>query len=261
MNENTSASQDRRFEGNMFLYQQPEALTALEHGKLGLSRIERPFDFVKSVKAMPIAVTEVVSAQKHFPIVFSDLENPVLLAALGIDDHNLFLDADGNWEPYSYVPAYIRCHPLALATNAEGQSIGVVDRAADSVREEPELPFFDGDDLTAETRDRLQRCAELTAEMQRTRVFCERLKELELLTMRQVTHKTARSGDEKVIASFVAVDPDRLKDLDGDVLHGLHKDGWLPAIYAHVFSSENWHYLMQRKTRIESAGSGESSRT
>ena len=52
-------------------------------------------------------------------------------------------------------------------------------------------------------------------------------------------------GEEEV-ATVVAVNVERLKDLDKDTLHSLHTEGWLPAIYAHLFSAENWTRLMYR---------------
>jgi hypothetical protein len=84
MSEKSFVSPGINFEGSMYLYQQPELLTQDEHGSLGLSQVDRPFDFAKGVQAIPIAITEVKAIQRHYPIVFSDFENPALLAVLGI---------------------------------------------------------------------------------------------------------------------------------------------------------------------------------
>lgn len=251
MNENVSTAPISPFETSMYLYEQPELLTSHHHGKLGLSRVERPFDFTRSVQAIPIAITEVRHAQKHYPIVFSDLENPALLAVLGIGNENLFLDADGNWDIYSYIPAYIRCHPFALATDPSGHSVGVIDRAAACVSDSPELPFFAGKHLIAEIQARLNICAEFTAHREHTKVFCDRVKDLGLLGPQQVTHQAATSEDKKVLASFYSVETDRLKALDNDALQAIHSDGSLAAIYGHLFSQDNWQNLMTRKERRE----------
>jgi hypothetical protein len=251
MSENLSVSPDIQFEGNMYLFQQPELLTNDKHGGLGLSRVDRPFDFAKAVKAIPIAVTELKAVQRHYPIVFSDLENPALLAVLGIDDENLFVDSNGNWESDLYIPAYIRCHPFALATNENGQSVGVIDRAAPGVSEQPELPFFDGESVTAEIQARLNVCAEFTAQRQHTVAFCKRLKAIGMLAGQQVSHKAAPDEDEKVLATFVSVEPGLLQAIDKDTLQELHTNGWLSAIYAQIFSLENWHSLIARHGRRE----------
>ena len=101
-------------EGKLFLYEQPEVLSFEAHDGLGLTPQDAPFAFVRDIRAVPLTMTEFQTAQKHYPIVFSNLENPVPLAIVGIlEDRNLFVGDDGKWHPYAYVPAYLRCHPFA----------------------------------------------------------------------------------------------------------------------------------------------------
>ena len=71
-------------DGNMFLYKRPVLLNLEEHGKLGLQKRPNPFEFVKTVKAIPIVAAEFSSVQKHYPIVFSNLDNPAALAIVGL---------------------------------------------------------------------------------------------------------------------------------------------------------------------------------
>ncbi len=89
----------RPVEGKMFLYEQPELLTSADHGALGIKTVERPFDFVKSVRAAPLVSVEFSSAQKHYPIVFTDSEVPTPVAMLGVvADVNLLVDEKlGAW--------------------------------------------------------------------------------------------------------------------------------------------------------------------
>lgn len=70
--------------GQKFLYQQPEVLTLEDHGSLGITPNERPFDFVKDERAIPLTMVEISSAQRHYPIIFSNLEDPVPMAVLGL---------------------------------------------------------------------------------------------------------------------------------------------------------------------------------
>jgi len=63
--------------GKKFLYKQPEILTYESHGKLGITPSEQPFDFVKNERAIPLTMVEISSAQRHYPIVFSNVDNPV----------------------------------------------------------------------------------------------------------------------------------------------------------------------------------------
>lgn len=238
---------EQPFEGRMFLYERPELLTRADHGALGLSPVERPFDFVKSARAVPLVTIEFASAQKHYPIVFSDSEAPAPLAMLGVvDDVNLFVDEAGKWEAGLYVPYYIRCHPFTFAKGPNDQLAVVIDRAAAAISEHPEEPFFDGDKLSASIQRRVDFCARYGAERQRTTDFGARLKELDLLTGQELKHR-ASGGEERSIGTYAAVDVEKLGKLDSETLAELHANGSLSAIYAHVFSLENWNRMLDRR--------------
>ncbi len=241
----------------MYLYSQPELLTPENHGSLGLLRSEGPFGFAKAVRVIPIAVSETNSAEKHYPVVFSDNDEPAMLAVLGIEDINLFVDVNGNWEVNRYVPAYFRCHPFALASSADDRLAVVIDRASESISDKPDIPFYDGDKLSPQIQERVDFCVQFTAHRKQTQIFCDRIKELDLLVPQQITRRTKGETRERSLASFAAVDPEKLKELDADVVKELNDNGMLAAIHAHLSSMENWHYLIARHdTRHDSGEDG-----
>lgn len=253
MTETASSAAGRPVEGRMFLYEQPELLTKADHAHLGLSSVERPYDFVKSLRAVPLVSVEFGSAQKDYPIVFSDTEIPAPLAILGVvEDVNLFVDDSGNWARRCYVPFYLRCHPIGFAKGSNDQLAVVIDRAARSVSDRPEEPFFDGDKLSEKMQRRVDFCARYNAERERTRTFGARLKELGLFTGQQVKHQA--EGEERPLGTYAAVDVEKLGKLDTEALRELHADGSLSAIYAHVFSLENWGKLLDRRAARRSPG-------
>ena len=55
---------------------------------------------------------------------------------------NLFVDDNGRWEKSAYVPGYMRCHPLALAPQADGRVAVVIDAAASCVSDGSGVSFF-----------------------------------------------------------------------------------------------------------------------
>ena len=233
-------------DGKMMFYRQPELLNPQVHGSLGLVQAERPYDFARNTRAVPITVPEFQVAQKSFPIIFAELDNPMPLVVVGrSDDVNLFVDADGNWEQGVYIPAYVRRYPFALATRSEDQFVVVVDRAADSVGENPDQPFFEGDQVTAQTQSLIDFCGQYDAETRATAEFGVRLRELGLLTGQQVSRKKP-DGQDEVIANYVAVDVDKLNALDANVLEDLFRKGYLSAIFAHLFSLEGWQRVLER---------------
>lgn len=235
----------------MFLYEQPVLLNQEDHGELGLSIIDRPFDFAKSIKGVPLVAGEIQSAQKHYPVVFSEFENPVLIAIVGIiEDANLFVDETGDWDKRAYVPSYLRCHPFAFARRPGDEYAVVIDRSSRAITESPEIPFFDGDDMSDGTQARVDFCGQYNEERQRTQKFCERVKELGLLNGQRVT-ETLPDGEEVKIADYVTIDSRKLTALDKDKLQELHQDGSLSAIFAQLFSLENWNRLIARRAALQ----------
>ena len=256
-NENVAAGQQTTPVGQKLFYRQPELLNHQSHGSLGLRVPERPFEFARKSRALPITLSEIASAQKHFPVVFSDLENPVPLAVVGTrDDVNLFIDEDGNWEREVYIPAYIRCYPFALAARSNDEFAVVIDRAAESVSSDPEQPFF-GDDkkVTPQVQALIDFVGRYDAETKRSVQFGQRLKELGLLAGQQVTRKT-QSGEELPVASYVAVDSEKLDALDDTVVKELFNEGYLAGIFAHLFSLENWQVVINRIAAREKPATG-----
>jgi hypothetical protein len=241
-----SAAVEQLLDGRMLLYKQPELLNHQAHGSLGLRRLERPFEFARSARVLPLTLGEIPSAQKHYPVIFSDPDNPMPLAVVGRDENvNLFIGENGEWERGAYVPAYVRCYPFALVARSDDEFAVVIDRAADNVTDEPEQPFFDGDKVTPETQSAMDFCASYDAETKRTAEFGRRLKELGLLAGQQVT-RTAPGGEPESFASYVAVDSDKLGELEESVLRDLFGSGFLAGAFAHLFSLENWQTIINR---------------
>ena len=181
----------------------------------------------------------------------------LLFAVVGGDeDVNLFVDENGEWEHGVYIPAYVRCYPFALAAKADNEFAVVIDRAADSVTDEPEQRFFDGGKVTPETQSMLDFCARYDAEVKLTAAFGQRLRELGLLVGQQVT-RTAPGSDAEPFASYFAVDRDKLNELGESDLRELFNSGCLAGAYAHLFSLENWQLIIERHvSRFGAPGSG-----
>ena len=235
----------------MFLYQQPELLNYEQHGGLGIDPKERPFEFARNVDAIPIAAVELVSAQRHYPVVFSDIKNPTLLAIVGVlEPVNLFIDENGQWEKGTYLPGYLRCYPFALAPRPNDQFAVVIDRAAPSICEGGKQPLFDGKSLAKPIQDHVDYCAKFSSYRQATSVFCDRLAELGLLAGQQAKF-TPDGGEEQSIGSYVAVDMAKFKELDAKTLKELHLDGTLSGIYAHAYSLDNWMRLLEKRRYLQ----------
>ena len=247
-----NAGSTNAINGNMFLYENPVLLNHEEHGELGLSKRGNPFEFVKTTNAIPIVAAEFSSIQKHYPIVFSNMDNPSPIAVVGIRaNQNLFVNEDGQWDSHSYVPSYIRRYPYALATSENNQSAVVIDTAANSVTKESDFPFFDGQSVTKETQDMIDFCQQFAAEATKTQTLCNRVKELGLLTPQTATQNSDDGSAPSTIANYVSIDPQKLSELSADEIQSLLQDGVLASIFSQAFSMENWTRLIARENLLK----------
>lgn len=237
--------------GSMFLYRKPELLAKEDHGHLGLTPVPGAFGFARGARAIPLVMSEFRTVQRFCPIVFSSAQKPQPLAVVGLEEGaNLLVDDAGNWATPGYVPAYLRCYPFALAGAAENRFAVVFDRSAAAVSEEPEVPFFDGDEIAAPIRKRVEFCRSYEAEKQRTQELGSTLERLELLTPQTANQEV--DGRQQTIARYFAVDQNRLQQLDPETLAEIFRDGTLAAILAHLFSLGTFGDLMNR--RLAGAG-------
>lgn len=234
--------------GKMFLYSQPELLTREDHGTLGFTPRERPYEYVRNERAIPLTMSEFAEAQRHYPIVFSSLDKPVPLAVTAIlDDRNLFVDDAGNWDPMCYVPGYLRRYPFALSAEVEGKHVLVVDRAAAVVTEDPTYPFFVDGEMSEQTRALMEYCTNYEGDRMRTRETCGRLRELGLLVSQRATHQPEGIGTPQTLAEYICVDQQKMNDLDADTVFELYKSGALSAVFMHLASLQNWRHLVARR--------------
>lgn len=232
-------------QGKMFLYQQPELLTKEDHGHLGMTAPEKPYQFAHGIMSVPLLAAEIPSAQKHYPVVFSGEDGAQPLAALSINDlDNLFVDDQGNWEAYCYVPSYLRRYPFAFAAAEDEKFALVIDRASTAISDLPDHAFFEGDELSQHTQSMVDFCGQYEAERRRTDEFTTKLKELNLLSLQSAT--TQADPTSGSLATYYAVDGQKLESLSPEQLHDLHSKGYLSFIFAHLSSMENWNRLLER---------------
>ena len=234
--------------GKMFLYEKPELLTAEVHGDLGFKTPERPFEHTKNARAVPLNMVEFASAARSFPVIFTNIEQPMPLAVTAVvEEENLFVGDDGQWDPLAYVPSYLRCYPFTFVKKSEEQYAIVFDRAAASVSDQPEYPFWNGTEPSAQTQALMDFCVAHERERRRTEDFCKQLKELDLLAPYRSTHKPEGAEEPMPLADYVSINVEKLNELPSDVIYDLHKTGRLVHIYMQIYSIENFRHLMARR--------------
>ena len=196
--------------------------------------------FLAGAHAIPITVDEFITAQRHYPIVFSVGENPVPLALMGLNEGvNVFVDDDGRLIGEAYVPAYIRRYPFLLARlqpQAEELSL-CFDPTSDLIGEFDEgNPLFEDGQPNESLNSILKFCEEFEIAAQRTNAFVKELQEAELMMDGEVTIQPTGQDQPFVYRGFQMVSDEKLRELHGDKLRKLNQNGALPLVMAHLFS-------------------------
>ncbi|MGZ8370488.1 MAG: SapC family protein [Caulobacteraceae bacterium] len=235
--------------GNLMFYTQPEPLNKVVHAKLGLKKVDEPYSFVADTHVAPLLVNEFGPGALTYPIIFAGSpRRPIAVMAINEKD-NLFCNAKTGFEPDAYVPLYVRRYPFALANDhANQKAVLVVDRAANLVSEDPDMPFFEKGEPTKIIEDSLNFCNDFEMSRQLTDRFCDEVEELDLFEVRTSeftpNNPDGTPGEPQKIAEYFAVSEEKLNALSPEDLTKLRNSGALHQIYAHLVSLGNWDKLL-----------------
>jgi len=237
--------------GNVLFYSQPEPLSPETHGKMGVKSMDGPFGFAKTGHAVPLTVGEFPPAAMTGPIIFvGDEKLPIAVMGLNAGE-NMFLRADGLFEPGAYVPAYIRRYPFVFANDDTAQQMVLcIDRAAEFVVEKnPDLPFFEADGQPSQyTKNCIEFCNNFEIERQRTQSFVQLLKDNDLFETKTATftpqNPDGTAGEPQKIAEYFGVSEEKLNKLPAEKYIELRDNGALSQIHAHLLSLLCWDRLI-----------------
>ena len=212
---------------------------------LKIKRVQN-YNFAKGTNAIPLTAEEMGSAAVSYPIVFAGAPISVPAMVVGINnDENVFIDAKGQWQADSYIPAYVRRYPFILMegkTEAEPLAL-CFDAASNIIGTEGELPLFDNKEPTETLQQAIRFCTNMRSQAQFTTEFVTGLQQHNLLVPQQAKF-TLPNGKEASLAGFQMIDTDRFQKLPDTLLGEWHRRGWLALIYAHLLSNQNWQKLL-----------------
>jgi hypothetical protein len=240
--------------GNVLFYRQPEPLSLERHRDLGAKRVDRPFAFLRQSHVVPLTVNEFGMAAPSYPIIFAgDTKTP--LAVMGArPGENLFVDDQDQPDPDAYLPAFVRRYPFVFAS-AEGSDrlLVCIDRAAPMIGEQPDVPFFEGDQPSRYTAEAIEFCKEFERQRQATDQFVQVANQMGLFETKSVTFTprgpNGEEGPTQKIADYFAISEEKLATLTADELLQLRDQGALGVIYAHLVSLMNWPRIIQKALR------------
>ena len=248
--------------GSVLFYRQLEAFTPENHGTLGVSLTAQPYAYLADTNAVPLAADEFKHAAVHYPIIFaSPSKTPVALMG-PYPGMNVFFAPDGSMDPDAYVPAYARRYPfLPVATEGRdmlggtGRTTLCIDRAAKTISDKPEIPFFENGQHSAYTRNAIQACDRFEELARRTREFVRILDQYDLFESMSLTVPRANpDGTEappQKVEQCLRISEPKLNGLPGDVYIKLRNIGIPGLAYAHWLSLGLWNKLLSRAARLK----------
>ena len=226
-------------------YEKPQPLQAGLHGKLSLTSQAR-YGFAADANSVPLVYGEMATACRHFPIVFTDGQQPSPVAVLGLrGQENLFVDAAGQWRADTYIPAYIRRYPFIFMENSDQSQFTLcVDTAAANVVESGDSPLFDDEGQPSPlTRSALEFCREYQNQYAHTVEFCRALAEADLLIENRADI-TLPDGQRLTLSGFKIIDEAKFNAMPEQEFLRWRANGWLTLVYCHLISIAAWPTLL-----------------
>ncbi|MBO9624398.1 MAG: SapC family protein [Sphingomonas sp.] len=248
--------------GSVLFYRQLEPFSEEHHGGLGVSLSANPYAFLADTYAVPITADEFEHAALCYPIVFAS-ESKIPVALMGpYPGVNVFVAQDGEMDPEAYVPAFARRYPfLPIATDGprdplggSGRMVLCIDRAAKTISDRPEIPFFEHGQHSRFTRDAIQTCNEFENLARRTRDLIRILEQHDLFERMELRVPRANpDGTEapsQKIEDCLRISERKLNALPDDVYIKLRNIGVPGLAYAHLLSLGLWPKLLSRAARM-----------
>ncbi len=231
-------------------YREPEVLSAIRHGDLVLVP-QSDVSFARPTNAIPATAGEILDLGLHFPLVFTaGPGTPALLAVVGLGDgRNLFVDAQGEWDPAKPIPAYVRRYPFILSEEPDQRFTLCVDRTAPHLAAKADKPdgqpLFAGLEPSEITRQILAFCDTYQGQIRLTSQFCTELDQAGLLIDAPVGIVSPK-GNRHEMSGFRLISEEKFNDLPDRLILAWKKNGILAGIYAVMQSQRNWISLAQR---------------
>ncbi|WP_163933371.1 SapC family protein [Paraferrimonas sp. SM1919] len=237
----------------LLIYDQVEALSKQKHADLYV-KSGNDYSFAKDINSIPLMAVEFRNAANEYPIVFTGGNEIMPAVIVGTrNDENLYYSVDKGWDA-NYVPAFIRRYPFVFSSSDAGEHFTLcVDSSFSGCNTEGkgERLFDSEGEQTQYLKNVLAFMKEYQAHFKRSQMFCQKLKELDLLE--EVGAQFQENGKQRSLTGFLAVNREKLKALSAEQLKELMQNDSIELLYLHLHSLNNLNALVQRSIKVEAA--------
>lgn len=221
--------------------------------------------FAMNAHSVPLTGVEFGIAARDLLIVFAGTSvadaGPVALLGLR-QNENLYVDANGQWAPDTYVPAFVRRYPFVLAEKPAGQEgddfTVFLDERYEGFNTSEGQRLFKEDGTDSELlANAVGFLGDFQQNVARTKWFMEQLNKHDLLEPRTVQlqkeGKDGQQGKSINLNGMFVVNEAKLRELDEKTAQEFLREGMLGWIYAHLLSLTNIDRLAHRLDQREQA--------
>jgi SapC len=226
-------------------------LDTVKHRDLKLNLPVQDWRFTDKLNALFVTVTEFADACREFPLVFvnagEEADGSMAIAPIAVfgvtQGDNLFVTT-GRWRG-RYMPTVLRLYPFCVTRMDQDRMALCVDMNYSGADDAQGLRVFNEDGTPSELLKGVQAQLEtMEADVQKTRMACKRLKELDLLREMRFD-ATLPGGRSHSVDGFMVVDEEKLANLPEAAVVELHRSGILGLVHLHWLSMRNMHPLLE----------------
>ena len=208
--------------------------------------------FCRKLNAMALSFSEIIIASRDYPIVFSTADNgqsfaPLAVLGLG-NEQNLFINAGGEWNADTYVPAFVRRYPFCISKvyvdgAPQTDKVVCIDK---TYLDDTGIALFDkAGQATAQWALREKLLSEYEADLDLTAQMCAIFAKLELFA--PFTMQVNEGGKQALeLQGMHRIDEAKFLALKAANHKALVEKGLMGRIYAHLFSLANFSRLYDR---------------
>jgi len=221
---------------------------------------ESPFGYAAHVNSIIISGPEFAESSKTYPIFFtkavadrsadgsSSEEILQPLAIMGLENNtNLYVNDEGYWKPYCYIPAFFRRYPFIFQKDENNSLNLCIDEAYEGLNYEEGQALFDEDGNNSEYLNNLLAFLnDYEKSIHATEQFTKQLDDWELLDPVEFNITPPDTSEMPIkVGGLFQVNVKRFQQLEESKVVELHRQGLLSWINYHLNSLTNIQYLSQ----------------